>query len=152
MNEYERKAHDLFLSGYNCAQAVAAAFSEKMGMDEKTVLKMASGFGGGMGRMREVCGAVSAMTMVLSNLYGYNETDDDEKKALYSLVQKCCERFKNEYKTIICKTLLGLDGEIKPEPTPTKRSEEFYKKRPCLGYVVCAASILSDVISEKENF
>ena len=152
MNKHEQLACKYFTYGYNCAQSVFAAFHEEMGMDEKTVLKMASGFGGGMGRMREVCGAVSAMTMVLSNLYGYNDTDDDEKKALYSLVQKCCERFKDEYKTIICKTLLGLDGEIKPEPTPTKRSEEFYKKRPCLGYVVCAASILSDVISEKENF
>ena len=151
MNEYERRAHDLFLEGYNCAQAVAAAFSDKMGMDEKTILKMASGFGGGMGRMREVCGAVSGMTFVLSNLYGYNETNDDEKKALYSFVQKCGERFKSEYKTIICKTLLGLDGEIKLEPTPTKRSEEFYKKRPCLAYVVSAASILSDVISEQEK-
>ncbi len=150
MTNYEQKAHDLFLSGYNCAQAVFAAFSDKVGLCEKDALKFASAFGGGMGRMREVCGAVSAMTMVLGILYGYNETDDKQKKELYSLVQSGCIRFKDEYKTIICRELLGLDGSQKIDPTPTKRSAEFYKERPCLGYVVAAAGILSDIINERE--
>ena len=151
MNEYEKRARDLFLAGYNCAQSVFAAFADKMGMSEKDALKISSGFGGGLGRMREVCGSVSAMAMVLGNLYGYTDSSaDDEKKALYELIQNCGARFKDEYKTLVCRELLSLGKNDMPSPTPTVRSAEFYKQRPCLGFVVASAGILSDVINEKE--
>jgi len=149
MNIYEEKACRYFKEGYNCAQSVFAAFSGKMGIDEKTALRYASAFGGGMGRLREVCGAVSGMAMVLSFLYGYdNPCDDKAKKELNRKVQLLTDRFKEEYKTIICRELIGIPGNEKPSPTPTKRTEAFYKERPCLGFVVCAAGILSDFLEE----
>ena len=147
MNKHEEKACRLFREGYNCAQAVTAAFSDEIGMSEKQALKLASAFGGGMGRLREVCGAVSGMYIVLSILYGYDDAkDDDAKKKLYSQVQQLASQFKEEYKTIICRELLGVDGAQKPEPTP--RTPEFYEERPCLAFVVSAAGILSKFIEE----
>lgn len=151
MNKYEQKACEYFRGGYNCAQAVYAAFADKLGISEEEALRRASGFGGGMGRMREVCGAVSAMVMVLGELYGYTDPKDNAaKKELYGYVQKVCDSFKDEYKTIICKELLNVSGEKKFSPTPTERTAKFYKERPCLGFVVSAAGILSDFIENKE--
>ena len=151
MNKYEQRAHDLFNGGYNCAQAVFAAFADEMNLSEKEALRIASPFGGGMGRLREVCGAVSGMFMVLGYLYGYDDAKDDAvKKELYSYVQSLADKFKDEYKTIICRELLGVDGAAKPNPEPTPRSETFYKERPCLGFVVSAAGILADFIGNKE--
>lgn len=149
MNKYEELAGKYFTDGYNCAQAVFAAFHEKMGMTESQALKLSSAFGGGMGRLREVCGAVSGMFMVLGTLYGYDDAKADvEKKALYSKVQKLADEFKDEYKTIICRELLGVDGVQKPDPSP--RNPEYYAKRPCLAFVRSAAKILSDFIEQNE--
>ena len=98
------KAAELFLSGYNCAQAVAAAFSEELGLTESQAAKMVSAFGGGMGRLREVCGAVSGMLFVLSSLYGYDTPGDDEsKKVLYGQVQELAAAFREANGTIICR-------------------------------------------------
>lgn len=149
MNKHEKLAHKYFTDGYNCAQAVFAAFHEEMGIDEKTALRQASAFGGGMGRLREVCGAVSGMYMVLGTLYGYDDAKNDEAKTvLYSRVQKMAEEFKEEYGTIICRELLGESGAQIPTPTP--RNPEFYKERPCLSFVVSAARIMSEFIEENK--
>ena len=149
MNKHEELAGKYFTDGYNCAQAVFAAFHEEMEMTEIQALKMSSAFGGGMGRLREVCGAVSGMFMVLGTLYGYDDAKDDAaKKELYSRVQALACEFKEEYKTIICRELLGVDGAEKPEPSP--RNAEYYEKRPCLAFVRSAARILSEFL-EKIN-
>ena len=149
MNKNEQLAEKYFTDGYNCAQSVFAAFHEEMGMDEKTALRMSSAFGGGMGRLREVCGAVSGMFMVLGTLYGYDDAKNDEaKKILYSRVQDFANEFKEEYGTIICRELLGVEGAQKPTPTP--RNPEFYEKRPCTAFVVSAARIVSEFIEENK--
>ena len=100
--DHGMKAAELFLSGYNCAQAVAVAYSEELGLTERQAAKMVSAFGGGMGRMREVCGAVSGMLFVLSALYGYDTPGDDvSKKRLYGEVQELAGRFRAENGSII---------------------------------------------------
>ena len=150
MNKHEEFAYKYFTEGYNCAQAVFAAFHEEMGMDERKALRLSSAFGGGMGRLREVCGAVSGMFMVLGMLYGYDEAENDEvKKLLYSRVQALADEFKSEYGTIICRELIGESGA--PTPTPTPRNPEFYEERPCLGFVVSAARIMSEFIQNSKD-
>lgn len=110
MNKREELARQAFKEGYNCSQAMVAAFSDLMEMDKKTALRLASSFGGGMGRMREVCGAVTGMFMVVGILYGYDDAKDYEgKKDTYALVQELANQFKSETGSIICRELLGLD-------------------------------------------
>lgn len=138
----EQKARDLFKQGYNCAQSVFCAFCEDVGIDFETGLKLSSSFGGGMGRLREVCGAVSAMFMIAGLKYGYTSSCDDDKKAAhYKLIQDLAEKFKNENNSIICRELLGLeaDGHV-----PAKRTEEYYKTRPCEELVASAALIIEE--------
>lgn len=135
------KAKELFLSGYNCAQAVLMAFSDITGFDEKTSAMLASGFGGGMGRMREVCGTVSAMFMVVGTANGYDDPKDNEnKKRTYAMIQELSGEFKKQNGSIICKELLGLQ---KPEGThiPEQRTAEYYKKRPCAELVKISTEI-----------
>ena len=143
MGKYGKKAKTLFEEGYNCAQAVFGAFSDVTGIEFETSLKLSSGFGGGMGRMREVCGAVSGMFMVLDALEGYTSpTDNEAKKELYAKIQKLAGEFKAENGSIICRELLG--GTPSSIPTPTERSPEFYKKRPCGELVEMAADIVAN--------
>ena len=134
------KAAELFLSGYNCAQAVAVAFHEELGLTERQAARMASAFGGGMGRMREVCGAVSGMLMVLSQLYGYDTPGDDiSKKRLYGEVQALAAGFRVENGSIICREILKNPPS---DPNPTPRTAEFYAKRPCAKMVMTAARLM----------
>ena len=138
------KALELFHGGYNCAQAVAAAFCDKTGMDEKTAARMASSFGGGIGRMREVCGAVSGMYMVLGLLYGYDDPKDDAaKKGLYHDVQALAEKFREVGGSIICREILKNPPS---DPNPTPRTEEFYKTRPCDRMICTAARLMEEFI------
>ena len=140
------KAAELFLSGYNCAQAVAAAFSDVTGLTERQAAKMASAFGGGMGRMREVCGAVSGMLMVLSYLYGYDTPGDDiSKRRLYAQVQALAAAFREENGSIICREILKNPPS---DPNPTPRTAEFYAKRPCAKMVMTAARLLDGFMEE----
>ena len=136
------KAAELFRQGYNCAQAVAVAYAGEMGLSEQQAARMASGFGGGMGRMREVCGAVSGMVMVLSQLYGYDDPKDDEgKKVLYTRIQALAEEFRQENGSIICREILKNPPS---DPNPTARTAEFYAQRPCDRMVYVAAKLVEE--------
>ena len=141
----------LFRSGYNCAQAVAGVFAEEMGMDFDTVVKTVSSFGGGMGRMREVCGAVSGMFFVAGALYGYSDPKDfNAKKEHYERIQHFAAKYKETTGSIICRELLGLEGkDTKAEPS--KRTDEYYKKRPCPEMIGLAAEIMEDYILHMEK-
>ena len=144
--EHTILAADLFLEGYNCAQAVAVAFCDLTGMDKKEAAKLAAPFGGGMGRMREVCGAVSGMFMVLGQLYGYDNSDDDaHKKELYKQVQQLAEKFREENGSIICREILKNPPS---DPNPSPRTAEYYAKRPCARMVMTAARLMDEFIAE----
>lgn len=142
-----RKEHavELFKSGYNCSQSVFVAYADKYGMDEEMALKVASSFGGGIGRMREVCGCASGMFMVAGLETGATDGKDSDGKAHnYEVVQKMAEEFKKKSGgSIICRELLGLD---KPEGTfvPEKRTDTYYKKRPCIELVKDACDIIDE--------
>ncbi len=142
MNHHKELAKSYFLKGYNCAQSVVLAFHEELGLDEETAARMASAFGGGMGRLREVCGTVSGMFLVLGLLKGYHEPKDhDGKKALYAQVQQLAHTFQEQNGSIICRELLGLDHPA-DSPIPSARTPEYYRKRPCADLAADAADIL----------
>ena len=144
--DHSEYAAELFLKGYNCAQAVAVAFCDVTGLDVDFTARMASSFGGGMGRMREVCGAVSGMLMVAGLLYGYDTPGDDvSKKKHYTLVQTLSGKFREEVGSIVCREILKNPPS---DPNPTPRTAEFYKIRPCARMVSLAARILDAYIAE----
>ena len=135
-----------FKAGYNCAQAVFLTFCDLTGFDQKTALHIAAPFGGGFGRQREVCGAVSGMCMVLGILYGYDDaTDTTVKAAHYKAVQEICGEFRNRVGSIICRDLLDEDGQSTTH-TPAARTEAYYQKRPCAELVGEAAEIIEAYI------
>lgn len=144
MNHGE-KAEKLFTEGYNCAQSVLCAFEDVTGIERDLAAKLASSFGGGLGRMREVCGAVSGASMVLGLVKGYCDPKDFEaKKAHYALVQEFAARFKEQNGSIICRELLsGVDTE--KGSVPEKRTAQYYHKRPCALLCRQAADILDEM-------
>lgn len=143
---HEIQAAQLFLDGYNCAQAITVAFSDITGLDKDFSARMASSFGGGIGRLREVCGAVSGMVMVAGILYGYDaNSEESAKKEHYTLVQDLANKFKEETGSIICRELLKNPPS---DPNPTPRTAEFYKQRPCTRMVMVAAKILDAYIQQ----
>ena len=146
---YSEKARALFKEKhYNCAQAVFIAFSDLTGMDEETAARVSSSFGGGMGRLREVCGAVSGCFMVLGALLGCADpTDNEAKMAHYAIIQEAAKRFSEENGSYICRELLGL-GAGPSQPKPEARTEEYYKKRPCDEYVAIAAGITAEILEK----
>lgn len=146
------KAQQYFLQGYNCAQAVALAYEDMLTMDKDTIAKLNSGYGGGMGRMREVCGAMSGAVFVMSALFGYSDSaDNNGKKELYSDIQKIGKRFKDENGSVVCRELLGLTKNGFDAPTPDKRTDTYYKKRPCKDIVKSSADILEQYINQKNK-
>lgn len=141
-------ARKLFERGYNCSQSVVGAFCDVTGLDFKTAMKLSSSFGGGMGRLREVCGAVSGMFMVTGIVYGYDDpTDKEAKAAHYKLIQALAAKFREENGSIVCRELLGLSAGP-DSPIPEARTEAYYKKRPCSEYVEFAAKVLDDYIAD----
>ena len=143
--DHGMKAAELFLSGYNCAQSVAVAFCDVTGLEEKQTARMVSAFGGGMGRLREVCGAVSGMFFVLSFLYGYDTAGDDvSKKRLYADVQALAAAFRQRCGSIVCREILKNPPT---DPTPSPRTEEYYRVRPCARMVLTAATIMDEYIA-----
>lgn len=129
-----------FMDGYNCAQSVAMAFPDLMGMEPSAAAKLAAGFGGGFGRLREVCGAVSGMVMVASQLYGYDSPDPEKQKQCYTMVQELVHEFQEQTGSMICREILKNPPS---DPNPTPRTAEFYKQRPCVRMVMVAAEILT---------
>ena len=144
MTDHSIRAGELFLAGYNCSQSVVVAFCDLTGLSEEFSAKLSSSFGGGMGRMREVCGAVSGMLTVAGLLYGYGAPDDAAKKAHYTLVQALAGQFRDEHGSIICREILKNPPS---DPNPTPRTAEFYKTRPCARMVMTAARILDEYIA-----
>ncbi|MHB1483788.1 MAG: C-GCAxxG-C-C family protein [Saccharofermentanales bacterium] len=144
MNSYSKKAMKLFKEGYNCSQSVVGAFCDDIGIDLETALKMSSSFGGGMGRLREVCGALTGVFIIAGIKYGYNDPQDDEAKAKhYQIIQDFAALFKDKNGSIICRELLDLQEGF-DIPIPAKRTDEYYLTRPCIELVGYAAEILSD--------
>ena len=145
MTDRKEAARDYYLKGYNCAQAVAAAFADLTGLDELTVLKMASSFGGGVGHMKEVCGVISGMALIAGLLYGdIDPTNKETKDAHYARVQSFALQFKDRFGTLICRDLLASN-----EQNPS--GNEPYASKPCLKYVEDAAEIFDGWLKEQSQ-
>ncbi len=144
-----QKAKEYFLKGYNCSQSVAMAYADEIGFSVSAVARMTSGFGGGIGRLREVCGAVSGAVTVLSILCGYERPEDVEgKKQLYTLVQKFVAKFKEANGSYVCADL--LKAKKQDDATPSERTNEYYAGRPCAELVRLSAEILYDFIVKED--
>ena len=150
MKDHAQLAFDCFKRGYNCAQAVACAYAEELGLEEELIARMVSSCGGGFGKLREVCGAVSGAAFVLGTLRGYSDPEaKEEKTAHYARVQDFCARFKAEHDTIICRELLvNISLKNKNSPEPEERTEEYYRVRPCVRFVMTAAKVLEEMLAE----
>ena len=143
------QAKELFLNGHNCAQAVLCAYAQELGLSQEQAIAMAACFGGGLGRQREVCGAVSAMCMVLSLKYAPKDPKDHiAKSAFYAQIQELCKRFKEDNGSIICRELLGL-APGPSAPTPEPRTAQYYTHRACADKVKSATDILEKYLQEQ---
>ena len=139
-----------FEEGYNCSQAVVLAFKDLLPNSDELV-KIAAPFGGGIARMRETCGAVSGMVLVMGNLYGYSTPETGEKKhELYENTQVLLRKFEEKFGSLTCRVLRGLT-QIHDDSTPTKRDQQFYKTTPCKELVGGAAEILDEYLSSKKK-
>lgn len=139
-------AVELFESGYNCAQSVFAAYADLFGMDKEMALKFVSPMGAGIGRMREVCGTVSGMSLLLGLKEGNADaTDEEAKKRIYEKTRAMADRFKEENGSIICRELLGIVGR-EQSAVPSERTKEYYATRPCSRLVASAAQIVEDML------
>lgn len=138
---------DYFMGGYNCCQAVALAFSDIIDMDELAIKKITSGFGGGIARMREVCGAFSGMVMVAGFISPANDpSKKEDRTANYALIQQFADEFKKQKGSIICRDLLGLKTRVKESPEPSDRTPEYYHSRSCAANVGAAARIVAEYL------
>ena len=145
-SQYAQKAMNLFKEGYNCSQSVFLAFKDLYGIDRHTALKLSSSFGGGMGRLREVCGSVSGLFLTAGILYGYDSPKDRSSKTEhYKRIQELARSFEELNGSIVCRELLGLDQK-KESYVPEERTKDYYRKRPCEQIVGCAAYIMEEYI------
>lgn len=148
-----QRSIELFMQGYGCSQSVVAAFAELYGIDDLIAKKISAGFGGGVGRMRMMCGAVSGMVMLTGLDCGQTEGSDREGKAVcYKVVQQLLNTFKAENGSIICAELLAKNGckVVKDNNIPDERTAEYYKKRPCVRKVESAARIFAEYLDDKK--
>lgn len=139
-----------FLNGLTCTQAVVATFAEDYGLDMETMLLMAQPFGGGMGRLREVCGTFSGMLMILGIAKG-STTDKSAKARIYKDVQALAERFRKDNGSIICRELLGLRTKGNDSPIPSERTPEYYASRPCPELCRYAADLLDEYLKSYDE-
>ncbi len=144
------RAQELFTLGYNCSQAVLGAFCEELGLDMDTAMKLSSSFGGGIGRMREVCGAFSGLCMAAGLLCSGGTPEREDKTKQYELVQSLAKEFRDENGSIVCRELLGLSSGPS-SPTPDERTAQYYKKRPCSELVGFAADMLERQMNGKAD-
>ena len=153
--ELEARVHravDNFMQGYGCCQSVVAAFADLYGMDDLTAKRVGAGFGGGVGRLRMMCGAVSGLVILAGLDCGQTEGADREgKSACYKVVQELLARFKEQDGSVVCAELLGLKGYEKAHSSyvASERTAEYYKTRPCAAKVECAARIFAEYLDEK---
>ena len=145
-------AESNFVAGYSCAQAVVKAFADVTGFDGEAAMRLCSSFGGGMGRLREVCGAVSGMFIVEGLLEGYFDPSEQDahaqKAANYARIQELARRFKERNASIVCREILGARAST--NPTPEARTPEYYKTRPCAKMCGDAAEILENFLIERK--
>jgi len=147
MVDYVEKARENFLAGYNCSQALVLAFADVTGLTKEQAVLLSSSFGGGMGRLREVCGALTGLFMVDGLLEGYsNPTDKDAKAAHYARIQELAAKFRVEMGSILCRELLDNPSTT---PVPDERSKEYYQGRPCLKAVMTAAKIGQEIVENR---
>jgi C_GCAxxG_C_C family probable redox protein len=148
MEERIEKAVNLFKEGYNCSQSVVAAFADLYGFTNEQALKMSASFGGGIGRMRQTCGAACGLFLLAGLETGSTEGKDREgKEANYKVVQQLAEEFRKRNGSLICAELLGLSKSAPTPATPEERTNEYYKKRPCVKMVEEAARIWCEYLS-----
>ena len=149
MSRAER-AKEYFSQGYACSQAVVLAFSDIIDLDEASITKIMLPFGGGLGRLRLTCGAVSGMAAVIGMLYAEAENIVENKKNVYAIVQELCGKFQKETGSLICADLLsGMNVKVEIGGQAEVRTDEYYKKRSCGDMVALAAQILDDYINSK---
>ena len=142
MSAREQRALALFGEGYSCAQAGMGAFADDLPLERSALLRMTSSMGAVMGRLREVCGAVTSMLLIDGLRHGPDSPDPDRKAAQYARVQALCKRFEAQFGSIICRELLGRAGA--EPPTPEKRDSHYYSSRPCARLVAGAVRILEE--------
>ncbi|MBQ7323357.1 MAG: C_GCAxxG_C_C family protein [Clostridia bacterium] len=149
MSRAER-AKEYFLQGFACSQAVALSFSDVMGLDESVILKIMLPYGGGLGRLRLTCGAVSGMASVIGMVFAEAENSPENKKKTYAIVQELCGKFQAETGSLICGELLqGMKVPVQVGGEAEARTQEYYKKRSCAEMVALAAQILEDYLKEE---
>ena len=163
MQERVQQAVQYFRQGYNCSQSVAMAFADLYGIEPETMARLAASFGGGIGRMRETCGAASGMFLLAGLQTTDGQADPQQKKHNYQTVQHLAAQFKHECGSLLCKELLGLvprqdtDTPVSPiptdmlSPTPAARTDEYYKKRPCAATVEIAARIYAHYLLSEQS-
>ncbi len=152
LDERVSRAVDNFMAGYGCCQSVVAAFSDLYGLDETMAKRIAAGFGGGVGRLRMMCGAVSGIVMLVGLDCGQTEGGDSEgKSACYKVVQDLLAKSKEENGSLICAEILGLKGYEKAASSyvASARTAEYYKTRPCAAKVESAARIFANYLKNK---
>lgn len=142
------------MQGFGCCQSVVAAFADLYGLDDLTAKRVAAGFGGGVGRMRMMCGAVSGLVILAGLDCGQTEGSDKEgKAACYKVVQDLLAKFKERNGSIICAELLNMNGcqAVTDTHVPDERNAEYYKKRPCAKKVESAARVFAEYLATKEE-
>ena len=149
MKDRSEEAKNNFLAGMNCAQAVLCAFADRCGLDRDTAMKLASGFGGGLARQREVCGAISGICMAADLIRGPGEgSDKAAKDEHYAFIRGLCDAFRDATGSIVCRELLGLAPKQADSPVSEARTAAYYAKRPCAELVALAAKILAEHLPE----
>ena len=147
-----QRAVELFMSGYGCSQSVVAAFSDLYGLDDEMAKRISAGFGGGVGRMRMMCGAVCGLVVLAGLEKGQTEgADRDGKAECYKLVQDLLAEFKAEKGSLICSELLQLRKGQPVTHVPDERNAEYYRVRPCARNVECAARIFARYLESREG-
>ncbi len=153
LNERVERAVENFMAGYGCCQSVVAAFADLYGLDELQAKRIAAGFGGGVGRLRMMCGAVSGIVMLVGLDCGQTEgSDRDGKSACYKVVQELLAQSEAENGSLICAEILGLNGHEKAHSSyvASPRTAEYYKQRPCAAKVESAARIFANYLRSKK--